>query len=329
MTAREQIVGLFHSINELSIKEIIDRLGISKQMAHLVVNQLQEQNIIEKLGSPPKTIYRYIPPDPSWMDEPPGYTYTASENEFLDANYLAVTDTGRLLEGSDAFDHWCRSQKLPVEKTLAKYLSAKKRHNTYYNEAGMIDGMTKLKSTKGYDHIWLDQLYYLDFYAIERFGKTRLGTLLYYAKQGQNKFLTQMMMDSVSGRIKDFLKKHRADAVGFIPPTIRREVQLMKFIQTKLNLALPVIGIKKIGGLIPVPQKSLSKLEERIRNADNTFAVTERRTFRHIVLIDDAVGSGSTLNQVAAKLRKKDIAKKITGLAVVGSFKGFDVITDI
>jgi len=47
------------------------------------------------------------------------------------------------------------------------------------------------------------------------------------------------------------------------------------------------------------------------------------------MLIDDAVGSGATLNEVAGKIRNKGVARKITGLAIVGSFKGFDVITDI
>jgi len=78
-----------------------------------------------------------------------------------------------------------------------------------------------------------------------------------------------------------------------------------------------------------VPQKSLTKLDERIRNAENTFAVTEQRIFKHLVLIDDAVGSGSTLNQIAGKIKNKGISSKVTGLAVVGSFKGFDVVTDV
>jgi predicted amidophosphoribosyltransferase len=47
------------------------------------------------------------------------------------------------------------------------------------------------------------------------------------------------------------------------------------------------------------------------------------------LLIDDAVGSGATLNQVAGKIKDKGVAQKITGLALVGSFKGFDVITDV
>jgi predicted amidophosphoribosyltransferase len=90
-----------------------------------------------------------------------------------------------------------------------------------------------------------------------------------------------------------------------------------------------VVKIRKISGIIPVPQKSLSKLEERITNAENTFAISETARYNHVLLIDDAVGSGSTLNQIAGKLKQKGIAKKVTGLAVVGSFKGFDVVTDV
>ncbi|MBY0435445.1 MAG: hypothetical protein K2U26_15180 [Cyclobacteriaceae bacterium] len=78
-----------------------------------------------------------------------------------------------------------------------------------------------------------------------------------------------------------------------------------------------------------MPQKSLGKIEERINNAEHTFAVNETVNYKHLLLIDDAVGSGSTLNQIAGKIKHKGIAKKVTGLAVVGSFKGFDVITDI
>ena len=35
------------------------------------------------------------------------------------------------------------------------------------------------------------------------------------------------------------------------------------------------------------------------------------------------------LNTIAEKLKAKKVGKKITGLAIVDSFKGFNVITDI
>ena len=62
-------------------------------------------------------------------------------------------------------------------------------------------------------------------------------------------------MEQITQKIKAFMIDQHADAVGFVPPTIRREVQIMKFIEEKLNIALPVIQIKKISGIIPVPQK--------------------------------------------------------------------------
>ncbi len=57
--------------------------------------------------------------------------------------------------------------------------------------------------------------------------------------------------------------------------------------------------------------------------------VSEKSSFNHILLIDDAVGSGATLNEIAFQIKDKNIASKITGLALAGSFKGFEVISEV
>lgn len=327
MTIKSRILELFEKTPELTVKEIVDRLMVSKQMVHVVLKELTENNFLEKLGRTPKTVYRLAGRRPQIA--PVEHNLPNDQLEFLNENFLMVTETGNLLQGIDAMVTWCQQRKLPVAKTVSEFIATKKKYESYYDNDGNINGLEKLKNTKGYEKISLDETYYLDFYAIERFGKTRLGTLLHYAKQGQNKFLMDIMMTETAGRIRKFIERKRADAVGFVPPTIRREVQLMKVIQSRLNIALPVIDIKKLSGIIPVPQKSLSKLEERIRNAENSFAVTEQRKFKTIVLIDDAIGSGATMNQVAGKIKAKEVAEKVIGFAIVGSFKGFDVITDV
>ncbi|HEU5289453.1 MAG TPA: hypothetical protein VFU05_02345 [Cyclobacteriaceae bacterium] len=328
MSVKSSITELFAQNKELTIKEIVDKLGVSKQMVHIVIKQLVEDRFLEKLGRTPKTIYRLVDQKKTSQVSESLSVYQ-HEFEFLKQNFMVVTETGAILEGLPAFDYWCGQRKLPVKKTLEEFISTKKKYQDYYENDGIINGIEKLRNTKGYEKIWLDQLYYLDFYAIERFGKTKLGTLLHFAKQGQNKMLMAQVIRECSDRIKNFLIKQHADSVCFIPPTIRREVQFMKYLQTHLKIALPHVEIKKISGIIPVPQKSLSKIEERIKNADNTFAVTESRNFNHVILIDDAVGSGATLNQIARKIKEKKIARRVTGLCLVGSFKGFDVITDI
>lgn len=327
MTVKEQILALFKSYNELTVKEICDKLQVSKQMVHIVMKAMLNDNVVEKLGRVPKTVYRFIGREGDKKSS--DLFLSESDETFLKKSFCIVTESGSLLEGKPAFDYWCRQRKLPVEKTFHEFVLTKKKYAAYYDKYGNINGIDKLKNTRGYETIWLDKLFYLDFYAIERFGKTFLGTLLHYAKQGQNKYLMGIMMDDIQKRIEQFVELQKADAIGFVPPTIRREVQLMKFMQSRLHISLPLIEIKKVSGIIPVPQKSLSKLEERIRNAENTFMITEQRPFNHIVLIDDAVGSGSTLNQIAGKIKRKNIAKKITGLSIVGSFKGFDVISSV
>ncbi len=330
MTVKENILKLFDTYAELSVNELVNKIGASKQMVHIAVKQLVDEGILVKIGSVPKTIYRKITVVKPNANEQEKITII-SEDEliFLQENFLLVTDIGNLVEGIEAFTYWCKQRNLPLEKTIKEFIITKKKYETYYNKAHIIDGIEKLKNTKEYETIWLDRLYYLDFYAIERFGKTRLGTLLHYAKQGQNKFLMNIMMQEIDTKLKSFIAENNVDAVAFVPPTIRREVQIMKYMQQKLNLNLPHIEIKKISGIIPIPQKSLSKMNERIRNAENTFAVVDNRQFKHVLLIDDAVGSGSTLNQIAEKIKNKQVAKKVTGIAVVGSFKGFDVITDV
>lgn len=327
MTIKEQIIAAFEKSNELTVKELTNNLGVSKQMVHLVLADLVSKQYLEKLGKVPKTIYRKNK-NSSIKTKSASLEISKQDQEFLAKHFLMISDMGNLLEGIEGFQVWCEKRNQPTLKTVQEFIKTEQKYQSYFNEEGIIDGSSKLISTYN-EHTFLDEIYYLDFYAIERFGKTRLGTLLHYAKQGQNKYLMSMMMNEIKERITSFITQHKIDAVGFVPPTIRREVQIMKFIQESLNLSLPILEIKKISGIIPIPQKSLSKLDERIKNAENTFAVTEQRKFNKVLLIDDAVGSGSTLNQLAGKIKNKAVAKSVLGLAIVGSFKGFDVITDI
>ena len=328
MKIKNKIIELFSSSNELSVKEIVDNLLVSKQAVHYVINQLLEENVVEKLGKTPKTIYRKIKKVNNSINVALPIL-TKSDEAFLLKNILVITETGKMLVGLEGFAHWCMQRKQPLEKTIKEYIETKKRYNQYFNESGLIDGTEKIINTKGYEKIWVDKLYYSDFYAIERFGKTRLGTLLHFAKQGQNKMLMKIMVEEIKETILNFIKKEKIDAVAFVPPTIRREVQIMKFIETHLKINLPLLKINKLSGIIPVPQKSLNKLEERIVNAENTFSLSSTAKYKNLLLIDDAVGSGATINGIAEKIKNKQIAKNIIGLAIVGSFKGFDVITDV
>ena len=327
MFIKDRIVAALKKSGDLSVKELVDSLDVSRQAIHVAINQLLEANVVVKFGKTPKTIYRLQKEIVSVEDD--HFKINSETEKFLSEHFLVITELGKILEGAEAFSLWCKQRNLPFVKTADEYVKTKNKYDRYFNDKGLIDGKEKLSNTKGFHKINLDDIYYLDFYAIERFDKTRMGTLLHYAKQGQNKFLMKKMVSEIKPKTAALANSGLFDAVGYVPPTIRLEVQIMKYLETHLKINLPKIKIQKISGIIPVPQKSLSKIEERINNVEHTFSVNETIKYNHLLLVDDAVGSGSTMNQIAGKIKQKGVAKKVTGLAVVGSFKGFDVITDV
>jgi predicted amidophosphoribosyltransferase len=135
-------------------------------------------------------------------------------------------------------------------------------------------------------------------------------------------------MDEIIGlsrdRINRLLKTEHIQAVGYIPPTIKRERQFMKVLERKLNLPLPRISLLKVKGEIAIPQKALSRIEDRVANARFSILLTEKRKFKKVLLIDDAIGSGATMNETALKLKDSRMASIVVGLAITG----FEVIQE-
>ncbi len=188
--------------------------------------------------------------------------------------------------------------------------------------------MYKIKST--FDEVWLDEVFYVDFYSIEIFGKTKLGQLLLFAKQSQNRKLIHEIADIIKNPLLNVIKQYNIDGIGFIPPTVKREIQLIKLLQNRLNLNQRIIKIDKIRTSVTVPQKTLTKLKDRIINASETMALNDSVVYENILLVDDALGSGATLNEIAKKIRQKGVCRgKIIGFVITGSFKSFDVISEV
>lgn len=89
--------------------------------------------------------------------------------------------------------------------------------------------------------------------------------------------------------------------------------------------------VKVSSGDIIVAQKTLARLEDRIVNArESIYLLPSELPWKHILLIDDAAGSGATFNETAKKLKQKQSRiQTITAFALVGSYKGFDVIREV
>jgi DNA-binding PadR family transcriptional regulator len=326
MSIENQIVEYLRVHFEASPNDLSEAITASRQMLHRVLSKLVQEQLLEKIGRPPKVYYRI---KESAVSSISNNVVTKEEADFLAAHFNLFTETGNELNGLEAFEKWCVRQKLPLEKTLAEYIKTREKYLSYFGNNELIDGTEKLKNTKGFSKVCVDEMYYGDFYDIERFGKTTIGNLIHFAKQGQNKMLMEKICVLLKGKIEILIEREGIDAIGYIPPTIKREVQLMNYLKKSFNFSLPAINIKKVSGQIPIPQKALAKLEDRINNAKSSIVVDDKRVFKKILLIDDAVGSGATINETACKLKFKKMTQTVIGFAVVGSFKGFDVIQEV
>lgn len=308
---------------QTSANELADFLNISRQALYKQLKKLQDRKLIYKIGRPPKVFYLLK----ERTGEPEKVEIDKKFKNIIENSFLIITPAGEKKAGSDGFAYWCERHNQPIKKTAAEYVKTLEKYEEF-KKNGFIDGTAKMKKT--FAKVYLDKIFYLDFYSIERFGKTKLGQLLLYAKQSQNKKIMAELIDYIAPAIKIFVKKYKIDGIGFIPPTVKREVQFMKELEKKIHFTAKKIIITKIKTEVAVPQKTLGRLEERIENARATFVVEGTSVYKNILLIDDALGSGATLNEVAGQIKSKKLCRgKIIGLAITGSFKGFDVISEV
>lgn len=322
MNTQDKIVSFIKEKGQVKGVEIASYLGITRQALFKHLPKLLISGAIKKIGKPPKVFYLI-----NEKKEQNIYILNEKVKNKINQQFLVITPTGEKKEGVDGFVYWCEKNKLPVEKTANEYIKTLSKYESY-NKDDLIDGMGKMKNS--FRDVYLDRIFYLDFYSIERFGKTKLGQLLLYAKQSQNIVLMNEIITIIKPKVNKIVKDFNIDGIGFIPPTVKREKQLMKVLEKELVGNLRKIVITKVTTPVAVPQKTLNKLEDRIENAKNTLVVSENASFNNILLVDDAVGSGATLNETAKKIRDRKICRgKIIGLAITGSFKGFDVINEV
>lgn len=135
--------------------------------------------------------------------------------------------------------------------------------------------------------------------------KTRLGTLILYAKQAQNLDLIKQVATEIKPLLLKIISDFKIEAVAFIPPSVPRIIQFMAELEDTLNLPLARINLKKSrAGDVIVAQKTLEKIDERVVNARDTIFIKDTRIpFKNILIIDDAVGSGASLNETAKKIK--------------------------
>ena len=324
VTTSKAIVEYISKNGQASGKELTTQLGtITARAVRKQLKNLLEKGTLRKIGRPPK-VYYLLATEKKALEQ---IYIDQNVLRIINKRYLFISPTGEAKQGWEGFLAWCEKTKQDPVKTAKEYITTIKKFDRF-RKNNLIDGIPKMKHT--FRNVFLDKLFYLDFYSVERFGKTKLGQMLLYAKQSQNITLIRKLINEIRPQIIKLINANKIDGILFIPPTVKREVQFMKVLEEQLSLPLRTLSVTKVKTEIIVPQKTLSKLEDRVENAKQTIIVDDTKQYKNILLIDDAVGSGATLNETAKQIKNKKLANgMIIGLAITGSFRGFDVISEV
>jgi len=320
----EAVLKIVEQYGPIRSSEIVKMLNVSAKTIYKHLLILLDEQVIKKTGKIPRIFYVYNESNSE------GVVISDEVDQLIENNYIYVSPSGELKRGVEGFQQWCEKNKFDFSKEK-KTLSKKIIMVQKIKKEGLISAKKKILSASGNLH--LDEVFFSDFYNLDHFGKTKLGQLVYLGKSSQSKELIGEIATIIKPSLSKLIEKYKVGLICFIPPTIDRKVQFLDVLRKRLKLNLPEVMAVKIPSLTKVPQKTLRKLEDRIINAQKTIAVNPNQKINsNILIIDDATGSGATLNETAGKIRNilgKNKAIKIIGYSVVGSFKGFDVISEV
>jgi len=307
-------------------KVIAEALGVTRQYVQKLL--IKNKSIFSVSGSGPNRFYSNSKSEHDSNTDAHIGSIVENSKEFqmIEDNFYALTPLGEELIGFSGFVKWCTARNFDLDSKQEEYIGILKK---YYgdNFKPPIDFSNKLKST--FKDNSLKNVWAVDYYNFEVFGKTKLGTQVMIAKQTGDSDTLKTLIEKLSGVTSEIIDKYKIEAIAFVSPTIQRQSQLMSKLENAIEPELPRIKVHKVGARILIAQKTLKNLEDRILNAAQTFIVESPREYKNILIIDDELGSGATLNELAKQIQKKNVASNCYGLVLVASPSGYEVINEV
>lgn len=330
-TTLQKILNLFKGKEKLWVTQLSQRSWLSRTIIHKYIKVLVEQGELTKSWVWPRVFYQLADHNVSDQKEDvsvPIFDY-ATKN-LLDDIFLKFSPTGEKMLGATWLAQWCKKRDLDPKEKATAYINIYKHIQSLRDDCGLLDATDAFE--KNVDTYHMTATYYADQYKWMDFGRGKLAELTFYGKQSQSRTLIDESVGLFVDKITCFVRQRHIDAIAFVPPSISRQQQLLYIINTHIDQTIPRIHIEKFyTGDTKIPQKSLKKRADRIENAQKTIYVRDETTknYKTVLLIDDFVGSGATLNETAKKLKQEGV-DKVIGFAIVGNMDlKYEVINEM
>lgn len=327
---RDKILNYISYHGQARVHDLVRELGISSVAVHKQLNKLLKADLVKREGKPPIVFYTF--PSKEKFRSVDTEKLSEHANRLISENFLSITPDGRLLYGVEGFNYWMTQygKKKSYSTFAQEYVTILEEQKKHFVKGKWIEATSKLRYT--FQERYIDHLLFQGIYSYRVFGRTKLAKFVMYAKQAGARTFIEQIAALAKPVIEDVIKTYSIDAIAYIPPTVPRPLQFMDEFARQLDLSLPeIVLVKVIPGDIPIPQKTLASLEERIVNARDSIYPKEIKSpsYNNLLLIDDVVGSGASFHETAKKIKAAKMVKHIVAFALVGNIKGYDVIREI
>jgi len=330
-TTLQKVLNLFKGNEKLWVTQLSQRSWLGRPVMHRYVKALVEHKKLKKSWSWPHVVYQLTDPALSSQTEnTPSVDFDYSTKSLLDDIFLKFSPTGEKMLGAVWLVQWCKKRDLDVKQKADAYIQIYTHIESLRDDCGLLDATTAFENNV--DGYHMTATYYADQYKWMDFGRGKLAELTFYGKQSQSRRLIEESVGLFVDKITCLVREHSIDAIAFVPPSISRQQQLLYIINAHIDPSIPRVRIEKFyTGDTKIPQKSLKKREDRIENAQKTIYVRDEtaKNYKTVLLIDDFVGSGATLNQTAKKLKDEGV-EKVLWFAIVGNMDlRYEVINEM
>lgn len=325
-TSLQQVLDSFQVQDSWKVSALSEHLDKDRSLIHRYLKALVEQGKVQKVWSAPRTRYALVGagveplPQDSTVESHEAFSPSYKHTKILDEYFFKLSSIGQKLEWKDGFATWCQDRNLDPSSKVDNFVDIVQYIQCQQNDCGLLDVTTSFgENMPGWV---LHKLYYADQYKRMEFGRGKLAEITYYGKDSQNNELIQRSIQLIKHQLECLISTSKIDAIAFTPHSRKREIQLLKELQKNIDTrGLPIIKLHKYApnGII-VAQKSLKTRAERIENARRTIILQDHdlSQYKTVLLIDDFVWSGATLNETAKKILTAG-SKRVVGFAFVGN----------
>lgn len=171
---RQQILTYIQKVTMTTPTEVGTHFDLSRQMVHRHLNTLVETEKIKKIGSAPKVFYTAI----SDNTKASNYQINTDIQNCITKNFFFIEPTGVELSGIGGFEKWCRKRHFDITQKANEFVKIIEKYQKKKQD-DLLDASGKMNKTFA-DDCCVDKLFYFDFYAVEIFGKTKMGQKLLY-----------------------------------------------------------------------------------------------------------------------------------------------------